>query len=128
MKHKDTEIAFLSGLFDIKGTIKIETPKKSKTASLYIWITDKHFSLMEFLQSFGCRIGRKNDGQYRAKWKDRNAHNILKMILPYLVTKKDQAEVGIEFYEGKERNLNIQENEIPLKLRLRLLKRDDPDE
>lgn len=124
-KRKDTELSYLAGLFDMRGCIKIEAPKKDEAISLYAWVTSKSFKLMEFLQTFGAKVGQRTDKQYKAKWKDKGAYSLLKLIIPYLNVKKDQAEVGIEFYEDKSNGGNTQKNQIPLMLRLRLMRRHE---
>ena len=125
---RDTESAtnYLAGLFDSKGAIKIETPAKGKSPSLFAWITAKDFKVIEFCnQKFGAKVGQRSDGQFRAKWKDRFAHNILSQIYNSLLTKKDQAQVGIEFFKAKEKN-ELPDNEyIVYLLRLKLLKKED---
>jgi uncharacterized protein YuzE len=127
-KIKDTEsnplILYLSGVFDIGGCVKIEIPKKGAKASLYVWVTSKHFSLMEFLQSFGAYVSRKSDGQYRAKWRDKRAYDILKAMVAHLKVRKDQAICGLEFWEEKQRDPELND-EVIFRMRLRLLKNDE---
>jgi hypothetical protein len=123
----DPLLAYLSGLFDIGGCIKIETPKKSAEASLFIWVTYKNFRLMELLQKRGAHIGQKSDGAYRAKWRDRAAFVMLKKLMPYLIIRKDQAKIGVEFFDEKQEN-NTPQTDTIFKLRLRLQKRRDSDE
>jgi hypothetical protein len=125
MNRKDTDLSFLAGLFDIRGCIKIEAPKKTEALSLYIWVTSKSFKLMEFLQTFGAKVGQRPDKQYKAKWKDRAAYSVLRMVLPYLIVKKDQAEVGVEFYNDKSKGCNPATHLIPQMLRLRLMRRHE---
>lgn len=117
-------ILYLSGIFDIGGCVKIEVPKKGAKASLYIWVTSKHFSLMEFLQSFGAYVSRKTDGQYRAKWRDKRAYDILKAMVPHLKVRKDQAVCGLEFFEEKQRDPALND-EVIFRGRLKLLKKDE---
>ena len=56
-------IMYLSGVFDTKGCVRIEVPKKGAKPSLYIWVTSKNFELMEVLQGFGAYVSQKSDGQ-----------------------------------------------------------------
>lgn len=131
MKDKDTKaneinsiISYIGGLFDVGGCVKIETPRKATKPSLYIWITSRHFQLMELLQNFGAYVGQKADGQYRAKWRNGNAYRILKQILPILIVRKEQARCGIEFTDNRKRDPNG-ENDIIYQLRLKLLKKEE---
>lgn len=117
-------ILYLCGIFDIGGCVKIEVPKKGAKASLYIWVTSKHFSLMEFLQSFGAYVSRKTDGQYRAKWRDKRAYDILKAMAPHLKVRKDQAVCGLEFFESKQKDPALTD-EVIFRGRLKLLKKDE---
>ena len=126
-KSTDLSVSFLpyiAGLFDLGGCIKIETPKKGQSASLYAWVTCKNFKVMETLQTFGAYISRRQDGQYRAKWRDSRAYGVLKSLMPYLMIRKEQAQIGIEFIEEKRRNPQS-DTDIVYRLRLKLLKRDD---
>jgi hypothetical protein len=79
---------------------------------------------MEFLQLFGAKVGQRPDKQYKAKWRDKGAYSILKLIEPHLIAKKDQAEVGIEFFDNKLKEVPT-EKLIPMMLRLRLIRRHD---
>lgn len=119
-------IMYLSGIFDIGGCVKIEVPKKGAKASLYIWVTSKHFTLMEFLQSFGAYVSRKSDGQYRAKWRDKRAYDILKAMISHLKVRKDQALCGIEFFEAKIGDPALSD-EVIYRMRLKLLKKEDEE-
>jgi hypothetical protein len=124
--YNRSDIAYAAGVFDIHGSIKIITDKKDLTnSSLYIWITSKDAKLMKFLELFEAVIGPVSGGQFRAKWKDNKAYYLLKSMLPQLIIKKDQAEVGMEFYINKTNNTNPETYIMPLVTRLKLLKRDD---
>lgn len=129
MNVKSTELAssllpYIAGLFDLGGCVKIETPNKGQSASLYVWVTCKNFKVMETLQTFGAYVGKRQDGQYRAKWRDSRAYGVLKSLMPHLIIRKDQAQIGIEFIEEKRRN-PTPETDIVYRLRLKLLKQDD---
>ena len=127
MNHTRSEIAYTAGVFDIHGSIKIIVPDKKNLSdsSLYVWITSKYAELMKFLQIFDATVNRVSGGQFRAKWKDEQAYRILKIMLPHLIIKRDQAEVGIEFQEFKFTTNDPKDYVLPLKTRLNLLKRDD---
>jgi hypothetical protein len=114
-------IQYIAGLFDIGGCVRIENPGKDQRASLYVWITSKHFELMEVLQAIGAHIGKKQDGQYRAKWRDGRAQLLLRQVLPYLVVRKEQAKLGIEFMDQRKQKPDVNEDQI-FRIRLKLLK------
>ena len=123
MKSKDTDLAYVAGLFDALGCMKIETPKAGERASLYVWITDKNFKLMEHLQRFGATVGQRSDMQYRAKWRDNKALFFLRSIFPALRSKVEQAKVAIEFMEQRNTNPESKDYDVTCRIRLKLLKR-----
>ena len=121
--------SYIAAALDIAGSIKIESPRKTteeKGASLLVWITSKRFKLMELLQKRGAFITPTSDGQYRAKWKDKNAVRLLRQLLPHLELRKNQAKIGLEFIDAKEQNPTEQTDAI-YRLRLKLQKRLDEE-
>jgi hypothetical protein len=129
MKLRKSEIGYAAGIFDIHGSIKILIPdKEDQEPSLYMKVTAKNINLMKFLQLFDAVVGASSGGQFRAKWKDENACRFLKLLLPYLIVKKEQAELGIEFWESRIKAPQTKETANEFKVRLSLLKRDDLDE
>ncbi len=125
MAYNRSDISYTAGVFDIHGSIKIITDKTDlANSSLYVWITSKDAKLMKFLELFEAVVGPVSGGQFRAKWKDQKAYYLLKNILRQLIIKKEQAEVGIEFYINKTNNINPETYVMPLVTRLKLLKRD----
>ena len=125
MKYQDSEIGYAAGLFDTTGNINILVPNDDiSQASLFVWVTANSFKLMTILQRFGATIDRKGR-QFKAKWKDHKAYSFLKLLLSHARVKRDQIEVGIEFFDSKLKNEDPQSYVLPLKVRLRLLKKDD---
>jgi hypothetical protein len=114
-------LAYVGGVFDVGGCVKIEP--KTSGVSLFAWVTHKNFKLIETLQALGAFIQR-HDSQYRARWKDKKAYLFLKSVLPYLRVRKDQATVGIEFWEEKT-NTPSEDTNIVYITRLKLLKQDE---
>jgi hypothetical protein len=124
MRNKDLNLAYISGLFDMGGCVRIETPKTGSRSSLYVWITAKEFKLVEQLQIMaGAIIGPKSDGQWRAKWRDKRALNLLQNILPHLKSQKriEEVNIGIEFMKSRLEKPDDNQDVI-FKLRLRLTK------
>jgi hypothetical protein len=80
---------------------------------------------MEAMQKFGAHVGRKSDGQYRAKWKDQKAYGILKSVVQHLAIRRDQARLGMEFFESRKGQNPTGENDQFYRLRLKLLKREE---
>lgn len=114
--------SYVAGLFDIGGCVKIEPPRKEGKSALLVWITSKNFKVIEALQAFGAYVGQKQGGQYRAKWKDKKAYVFLKAVSPYLIMRKDQANVGMEFWEEKTQS-PTEETDMVYIVRLKLLKK-----
>jgi len=79
---------------------------------------------MEQMQKFGAHVGRKTDGQYRAKWKDQKAYILLKTVVQHLAVRRDQARLGMEFHEQKKRDLTGGDDQF-FRLRLKLLKKEE---
>ena len=132
MNHRKSEIGFAAGVFDIHGSLRIlisdQEGEYASEPSLYAKITAKNVKLMKFLQLFDAVVGPSSGGQFRAKWKDENAFRFLKLILPYLIVKKEQAEIGIEFWENRLQAPQTKDTAKEFKVRLSLLKKDDLDE
>jgi len=127
---RDTLLVYIAAALDIAGSIKIEVPRKTgdeRGSSLLVWITSKKFKLMELLQKRGAFVTPTADGQYRGKWKDRNAARLLKQLMPYLSLRKAQAKIGVEFIEEREQNPTEHTDAI-YRLRLKLQKRADEDD
>lgn len=118
MKPKSTDLAYIAGLFDIGGCIKINTPFESEEASLYIWITTKNVQVMQFLQLQGAKVDPKADGQFRAKWRDKPAYFMLRNLMPFLKIKREQAKVGMEFFEDKAENGTLDDEKYKIRLKL----------
>ena len=117
-------VRYLAGVLDSLGCVRIEALRKGERATLCLWVTSKHFPLMEVMQKFGAHIGRKSDGQYRAKWKDQKAYLVLKSVVQHLAVRRDQARVGMEFQEQRKQD-PTGENDQFYRLRLKLLKREE---
>jgi hypothetical protein len=119
-----SRIQYLAGVLDSLGCIRIESLRKGERATLCLWVTSKSFEMMEAMQKFGAHVGRKSDGQYRAKWKDRKAYNILKQVVSYLTVRKGQARVAMEFQEQRASD-ELGANDQFYRMRLKLLKREE---
>ena len=106
-------LAYAAGLLDGEGCIRIETGKGGKRAvSISYWlrvsITNADEPIVIWLkQYFGGQIHIHQ--QKNPKWKVSyiwritavEASNFLKLLLPYIQIKKNQAEIAISFQEEK---------------------------
>ena len=108
---KNTDKAYVAGLIDGEGSIFICKQKRWKNGSfgyqlrVMVGMTDK--KTIDFLKNklgggIHCVKGRKVNHSDCYLWGiyAKNASNLLKTLKPYLITKKEEAEIAIEF-QGK---------------------------
>lgn len=100
------EHAWAAGLIDGEGCIrltkKLNNNRPSYTLILKVDMTHKA-TINRLRMIFGCggdytHPGNKKQG-YIVQWNGVEAYRILKLLLPYLFTKKYEAELGIEYWE-----------------------------
>jgi hypothetical protein len=103
--------AYLAGLFDGEGSVNIFKQSRSYMAySAYfieISIGNTHEGVLNWvLEKFGGRVAHNSDHRTagsRKVWRWRassnEAYEILVAMLPYLIVKKEQAQLAIEFRE-----------------------------
>ena len=101
--------AYLAGIFDGEGSIHIN--KTSSPHCLKLWqrispnyslncgVTNSHFGILElFKNNFGGGIyDRKAHRVYDYRIDKIIAKNMLEILLPYLIIKKEQAKIAVEF-------------------------------
>lgn len=103
MKWIDTELAYLAGIIDGEGCFYIQRPGgKSHTLRLFVMNTFK--PLIDYLYKTygGFQYSRKKEGstwKIRHEWfVDRaNLDELLPLLRPYLINKKEHLEIAIEF-------------------------------
>ncbi len=108
------EIAYLAGLFDGEGCILINKLKMRKGEthcqySLDMRIHQKRKETINMVQQcFGGNVFQNKKGlnstspgtlMYTWQCRGVKAGNVLRLILPFLIEKKEQVETGIEFLE-----------------------------
>lgn len=102
--------SYAAGLFDGEGYVdiyKATTSKASKSPSfmLRVIISQKDGKVMNWLKdSFGGYVTKEvRPTSYIYRWdiRSKSAHDFLLKILPYLVIKKEQAEIAILFEKEK---------------------------
>jgi hypothetical protein len=99
--------AYIAGLFDGEGSVYISEMRGSY--HLYAIVTNTNLSVLEAInQEFGGWIQQKKDHEKRNfpcySWgsSGHKAVAFLKSVLPWLITKRLQAEYAIEFQENKD--------------------------
>lgn len=102
MQEKD--LAYIAGFIDGEGCIRIGVSKNSRNPSLQVNASNSVIAPLEFIQTlFGGSIyvwehtNIKWKTSYRWAIYGRQGAIVLKSILPYLIIKKRQALLGIEY-------------------------------
>ena len=105
--------AYLAGLFDGEGTVRIHRVdnKKNMSHKLLVFITNTNIHVLNWVKSiFGGNvyIHDRKDGirKPQGRWhiNTQEAYRVLKMIEPYLIVKKAHVRLGIEFVERLNRD------------------------
>jgi hypothetical protein len=109
---KNTDKAYLAGIIDSDGCISIQKYSNCGSYRVILTVVQRDMGLIEYLYSiFGCSVNvvsvnRKYGKQFYLRWvaTDKKAHQLLKLIFPYLRLKRKQAELAIALYRAKLRN------------------------
>ena len=114
-KINETSKSYIAGIVDGEGCIGIwkrEPTSKSYALKLKVKMNDYH-SIKYIQKNFGGNIyissgflrnGKKYNGFYSIEYASTKAAHILKLILPYLKVKKQQAQVAIKFNKLKQKH------------------------
>jgi len=110
-KLSDFEIGYIAGLVDGEGCIGIhkhtDNRGKSRLHYLYVVVSNNNPKCLEFLKKNfnGWIIKRrqKENWNINYKWglRSARARQLLEIIYPHLILKKEQALLGIEFDNNK---------------------------
>jgi hypothetical protein len=102
MKWTDTELAYLAGIIDGEGCFYIGKPGGQYTLRMFVMSTSK--CLIDYLYKTyrGFQYSRKKEN---SRWKVRHEwfvdthilEDLLPLLRPYLIIKKEHLEVAIEF-------------------------------
>lgn len=96
---------YMAGFFDGEGCIRINKRIRGSYTEYTVFITigQKDGAIMDWItDNFGggsYLVGR--DSSYIWTATNKIAYDVLKRITPYLKYKKPQAEIAIDFYEGR---------------------------
>lgn len=97
-------LAYIAGIVDNQGSIFIRQYKvnNSRNYSLSMAIYHKEKSILEFVQDFfqAGKIYRDRQG-YQIKLGASDTDKILRELLPYLILRKEEAELAIKFQQAK---------------------------
>ena len=110
---KDTDIAYLAGILDGEGCIHIKRNKrkdcpKGVQYQLGVTVRMSNESICQLYQKyFGGRVYqcKKYKSYYKQLWQwivtSKQASAFLRIVLPYLIDKKTEAILGLEFQDAK---------------------------
>lgn len=98
-------LAYIAGLFDGEGCVLVSHPKTARS-SIVIQITNSNRDAIEYVARLlegssvynQKRYGRKEI--WRLQLSGKLAIDALELLLPYLIVKKDVAEMAIDFYDA----------------------------
>lgn len=113
----ELELAWAAGFFDGEGHVGIKRSHERRKCGIYmslnlvVTVANTHApTIAKFMQIVGVSgntcvypdrrpENKRNRILYTARFSANHAYIVLKLLLPYLVTRKEQAEVGIAFRE-----------------------------
>lgn len=104
-------IIYISGLFDGEGSINVHR-SGDKKLWLQITITNTHYETLKWISNICGGTIRSSGGKKKYKpvfsWQASSwmAYSLLKIMLPYLKIKKEQALIAINYQELKIENPN----------------------
>lgn len=91
------EAAYAAGFFDGEGCITAQVAKDGSTR-LHVRIGQKFVDPLEFVQlHFGGKLSQCKDGMFYIEWSGRSALPVIEAMLPYLIVKRRQAELAVEW-------------------------------
>jgi len=107
----ETNLAYVAGLIDGEGTLVVgKYPRKGNKYLGYrgfLAIANTHVPMLQFLKSIiGGKIVEQGKGRgcYSLSLSTNEIRNCLPQIVPFLVVKKEQAEVLLDFLERQFNN------------------------
>ncbi len=126
-------LAYAAGIMDGEGTIEInvKNPKKGGYGQKSPWhylrvsVANTDVGLIYWFQrNFGGAVGKPRRSSRGGRksiltWAivSKQASDFLKLVLPYLMVKKRQAELGVDFHDTKCGKKGLSPSEFELKIR-----------
>lgn len=111
---KDTELAYIAGIIDGEGTVRMEQNLKYKYRYPRISVVQNTTEMLEYLKSrlggstelhqpAGTKVGKtnymSNKDTYRWNTGGQNAYELLKKVVPYMIVKRDKTMQILKDYE-----------------------------
>jgi len=119
--------SYLAGIFDGEGTVYIGLMTDKRRTFLKVGITNTDLTLMKWLiANFGGAYRSEARENYRLIYRwgpkgKKNRENFLLGVLPYLIVKREQALLALEF---DRMNCSDPEKRDGIRLRIQALNRD----
>ena len=112
------QLAYLAGIIDGEGTIYIQHTQRGEYR-LKLYVVNTYEPLIRWLQDnfdglVYSRISKKNP-HWKRKWEWMSNAEILPEIIDYLIVKKEQAKLAIEFRKTFHQNRRPNENDIVIR-------------
>lgn len=120
-----TDLAYLAGLIDGEGTVSCSVVKNAKgflALNKQLSIFNTNLTLISWITArFGGTVhSRKRNinwkEEHQVKWSANEAASLLTAILPYLVIKKEQAEIFIALHKTKSNSVSLETQEYRQRL------------
>ena len=125
-KQKVTELAYLAGMIDADGCVFLGVQKSNRSFELQVCVAQADEEVPEWIYNrFGGQIYLRQPSkasygqnpQFAWTITGRKAIRLLKKILPYMVLKKPQAELAIEYeITYPQKTINKKGQFLPLSL------------
>lgn len=108
MGDKDLLYAYMAGFVDADGSISIISVGRAKTFIVRITVNNTNYDIIElFSKEFGGKIRKNGNTKRNIRWKEcyewtltnNKGLNVIKKLYPYLIIKKQQADLTIELQQ-----------------------------
>lgn len=97
----DTEWAYLAGIIDGEGCIRLANCGYAKRRVIDLRIYNTDVRLIEWLRDnlggYAYAHNKKAHVCWQVHWSSKRAKVIIEHVLPYLIVKKEQAEIALSF-------------------------------
>ena len=95
--------AYLAGFFDGEGSIGMY---KRKAWSLQVTVSQKDHAVLDvFFERFPLGAWNYFENVTSLVWYDWRTHELLRALVPYMITKKRQAVLALQFAEMQQRHV-----------------------
>lgn len=109
----ETEVAYVAGLFDGEGCVSIHFKTETRNGKgyhqMHVRISNTHEGVLLWVQErFGGNLYNSLPGGkgghrpgFVLQWSNKSISPFLELLLPYLIVKREAAEIGIAFRKLK---------------------------